>query len=156
MTQVVIGIDPGSNGGTVILIDGHIRGAVKQSKKNENSTAEFLSAWARKVSPIRPDVYIERQLARPTRFKGGSSVLRSTVLLFGYYRLMVGMCKMIPCHIRHILPQRWQDLMGVKRRKGQTDSQWKSYLRDEARKLYPGGIDSNGRIPLWAADAVLI
>lgn len=155
-----IGIDPGQNGGLV---------AISSDKKiwyePMPSTERDVIEWFRNLPLSRVDtVMIERQIPRPTRFlvngRWQSSILKSTCLLYGDYMLLNGIVSTLGLSLQEILPQAWQKALGLVRKKGMTDGQWKDQLRGKAQQFHP-------RLDIWSiprtkgkqlaiADALLI
>jgi hypothetical protein len=110
------------------------------------------------LSPGAGLAALEEQQPRPTFWidresgKGRSSILRSTVILYGSYRLLKGMLLGRGIHFTEVLPASWQKHLGITpkgRHKGATA--WKNELKSLACSLFPGA-----RVTLATSDALLL
>ncbi len=154
--ECVLGIDPGVNGGLSVLSDGEVK-CVKMPA-TDGDVLEKLADW--RVSCLGGEMYavIEQQTPRPTflfdkvpkKFKG--TILKSTCLLYGHYRMLQGLLTASGIPFEEATPQKWQKALGIrKREKGETDTKWKNHLKSIAQRLYP-----KLKITLATSDAVLL
>lgn len=151
--KLYIGIDPGIHGGLACINSKmEIISAVKMPKTDKEVWAwlDDLPFECYKVATI------EEITPRPTFFKGKSSILRSTCILYGSYRFLSGMLAAADIPFNTLVPQAWQKKLGhVKghrlKRKEEKDSSWKNMLKDLAQDRFP-----QAKVTLSTADALLL
>lgn len=153
LNNVYVGIDPGTKGGIAVLHFGKVTLC-----KLENATVgdvwEFLSA----LPTPRVFAVVEQQVPRPTSFlnrKTGqwtASILKSTCLLYGFYRELLGLLMASGISHEPVTPQKWQKGLGmVPKKKGEKDTSWKNRLKAKAQQLFP-----KAKVTLAVADAILL
>lgn len=107
---------------------------------------------------------IEQLTARPARIldhakmketgrrEFRSTVLASTVMLYGSYRDLRTMLLCSGIDYADCPPKRWQQGLGIEPRiREETDTVWKNRLKAVAQGLFP-----DVKVTLWNADAILI
>lgn len=136
----ILGIDPGAKGGLACWCPS--RGNM-QSISMPSSERDIYD-WFEGCALARHTIaVIERQVPRPTFFKGKSSILKSTCELYGQYMLLRGILTGLKIKFYEVLPQAWQKELGFGARiKDMTDSKWKETLRAKAQQFFPS-------IDLW-------
>jgi hypothetical protein len=147
--QYYLGVDPGVNGGVVVLDDKGCR-LVMNGQDDLNRVVRYtLESY--QCGQIH--IAVEQQQPRPTYWKGRSSILKSTCMLYGQYRELKGLLDGMGYLLRteEPLPQQWQKDLGIKSKGSLTDSQWKKKLKGIAESLFP-----DQKITLKTADAFLI
>lgn len=164
MSLLYIGIDPGVHGGAVSLwsdAENQVRASSYSTSRGSDIdlwtwiATEVIKAQQKGLG-VR--VTLEQQIPRPTRFYDReaktwrSSILRSTCVLYGHYKMIQGLLIAASISCEEVLPQRWQKAHGITPRKpGTTDSEWKNLLKARAQRLFP-----TQTITLANADAFLI
>jgi hypothetical protein len=142
---MIIGIDPGTNGGTAIMGDS---GALIDVLVHSAFTDGEYASEMNKYLNGSEDKYglVEKVHAMPSQgvassFKFGAAYGKS---------LMTLSLKLVPFEL--VTPQQWQKELGItKKGKGETKTKFKKRLAERAQQLHPR--DEIGR---EEADAVLI
>jgi hypothetical protein len=138
--MIIIGIDPGKNGGIAVVKQ---KGHVALFKMPEVPT-DLLKFFIKFSNNGEVTAYIENIHGMPGM--GGVSMFH-----FGEGYGMIKMA-LIACNIRTIFvtPQKWQKhfQLGTKKLVGK---HWKNILKTKAQQLFP-----KSEIFLWGADAALI
>lgn len=145
-----LGVDPGVHGGMALI---NVIGEVELVQL-ANMTEEAVIDWLERkhhYSGYRLQAYLEVQHPRPTFFKGRSSILKSTCILYGDYQRLWGVLSTLHIPTRGVLPKEWQAGVGAGTKDGRTDGQWKAHLRHLAQSFFPGN-----RVVNAVADAMLI
>jgi hypothetical protein len=148
---VYIGVDPGAKGGMVALYGEEVE-LFKLEGTSEKERWEWISRWEGRAVAV-----IERQEPRPTFWqdKGGaarSSVLKSTVLLYGNYSQLRGFLVAANIRFEDPRPGTWQKVLGAgNRKKGEKQAAWKGRLKQRAEQLFP-----SQKVTLAVSDALLL
>lgn len=153
MENVYIGIDPGVKGAMAVIM-GRKTGTVPLPD-TELDMLDMMVNLRINGKIIKGDrgyfCCIEQQTPRPTFFKGTSSVLPSTVKLFGNYvrwRMAI-IAAGIP--FVEVSPVKWLRHFNLKRLKNEEPNRWKNRLKGKAQQFYP-----NIKVTMANADALLI
>lgn len=147
-TVSYVGIDPGKSGGCAVLNGSSVQ--CQNLPVSELDLREWI-AQQQARSAGNAFVVIERQTPRPTFFQGKSSILKSTVELYGNYMLIRGMLTGLISY-EEVLPKRWQQGLRITpRQKSESDTQWKNRLKGKAQQLFP-----HTKVTLATADALLL
>lgn len=146
---LILGIDPGKSG-AIAMLDRVVD--TTSCVKMPATAGELLELLNRADTHAKIDlVVIERQEPRPTFWQKKEtkepmrSILKSTVLLYGGYREILGMLIALGLRVEDIRPQAWQKALGIPPLAG------KPGLKRKAEQLFPGGKVTN-----WNADALLL
>jgi hypothetical protein len=132
----VIGIDPGLNGGVVIL--------------SPDTKTAYLGVPLKAYPDSR--FFIEKI----PLFTGNVDIPLSRMCkLYGDYKYKLGWLEGVGVAIDEIIPQRWQKIVGIKNSQRLKQSQWKSALLGHAKRL-SAGWEITGRLTLKTSDAFLI
>ena len=139
MKRTYVGIDPGTNGGIVLLTKTTIR--LYRMPPTEKDVWEIV----RRI-PGRPTAVIEKSQAMP---KQGVSSAFKYGQGYGFLRGCL-IARGIP--FSEVTPQRWMKGLGIRsRRKTESKTQWKNFLKGIVQQKYP-----QEKITLQTCDAVLI
>ena len=158
MTQY-IGIDPGSKGAIAFLSDEGTSGFCKLPEYGENQLETIYTRLKTAVWPeTKVRIALEQIDPRPTFWKGKSSILKSTCLLYANY-MAIRMALTIISTERNVNlawwavpPSVWQPALGAtKSGKEESSVDHKRKLKELAQKLYP-----QQTITLVNCDAVLL
>lgn len=161
VNKCYIGIDPGEKGGLVCLFfremyNGEVvRKIITSKMMDEQGCVEWLSK-IKKVSDSL-ECIIEQQKPMPTFWedkqtgKMNSSILRSTCILYGNYRMLCGILRALDIECITVLPMIWQANYGMKRHKGESTTKWKQRLKSVAHGLFP-----DIKITLDISDSLLL
>lgn len=153
MNKCLIGIDPGEKGGMACIFyrqscDGYTdvisdkRIFSCNMPKDENGIVDWL-VKIKMFCKCPIDVLVEEIQIRPTHFKRkgsneqSSSILKSSCVIYGNYRMICGILYALKLTPKVVLPKEWQKYYGLKREKGMSDSKWKNVLKDKAVELFP-------------------
>lgn len=137
----VIGIDPGKGGG-IAVVDAESHSVVEVCPMPDTlyDISEFIERHRDCVS-----CYIESVHSMP-----GQGV--ASTFTFGQYFGYVQMA--VVCHkVRsvEVIPSKWQQLLGMKSKKGEAKVSHKNRLKGRAQQLFP-----HAKVTLKTADALLI
>lgn len=147
MNKCFIGVDPGEKGGMACLFFREKGGCTERkifTCKMPNDESGIVE-WLEKVkyfSEFGIEVLIEEQHPRPTFFKDKtgkqtSSILRSSLIIYGNYRMICGILYALRLPPKMVLPKEWQKYYGLKREKGMSDSKWKNVLKAKSEEIFP-------------------
>lgn len=141
--QVYLGIDPGFTGGMALMYNDVMR-VVKMP-----GTPKDCWDWLKNFGDCEVHAVIEQQSPRPTFFKGTSSILKSTCLLYGHYQMLKAF--LVAAGISHedCPPQRWQKALCFP--SGEPSVVHKRKMKERAQALFP-----KVRVTLDVADALLL
>lgn len=145
MRKMIIGIDPGSNGGVAFFHEDWI--AVEKLPQTGNALLELFRLYTSGLSKDDIIVFIEAVKGR-----GGWGATQSFNFGKGYGRTL-GILEALEWIYEEVTPVTWQKRVMNKTSKGD-----KNMLKEFARELY-GNLDkTDGSLPitLWSADALLI
>ncbi len=146
-----LGVDPGASGGlAMVTTDGQV--TCGPSARTDRDLWNLLKDCGADYAVIeqqtaRPTVYFDKSTGRRV-----STVLASTVSLFGSYRYLEGL--LVACEIPYeaVPPQRWQKGLHIQpREKSETTTQWKNRLKAKAQSCFPKTV-----VTLATADALLL
>lgn len=148
-TRAYLGIDPGQSGGLAIItptrFGANIAKAVSMPQ-TERDIWNWFAAVANAFSSGNAKALIEKVHAMPKQ--GISGTFKFGAGYGGLRMALIGTD--IP--FEDETPQTWQRGLGIrKKKKTETDTQWKNHLRSKAQQLFPGL-----EITLKTADALLI
>jgi hypothetical protein len=154
---VYLGIDPGVGGG-LAWIAGRNKVDVAKMPATETDLWDLLETIAGEMNLKGGFALLEQQSARPTIVfdhktkKFRPTILKSTCVLYGGYRLLKGMLVAAGIPHEECPPQRWQKAMNIPpREKGEPEQKWKNRLKARAQALFPGVT-----LTLATCDALLI
>lgn len=154
--MIVLGIDPGVNGGLAWVGPEQPIAVLKMAE----TRAELINVLRAMPADL---VVIERQEPRPTYWKDTEqkrcprctavleederkrSILKSTVVLFGGYCATLGILETLGRRIEDVRPQRWQTALGIPKKAG------KPGLKTRAQQIFP-----EVKVTNWNADALLL
>lgn len=142
-----LGIDPGGNGGLVVLNN---EGTVEYTCKcptTDTEILEVLQMYSPSRGLVKTVVYVEKLWGHGGLMGSKASIWTQAE---NYGKLIMG-CIATGMELHEIAPGTWQKEYGMKKDKGMTPKDWKAQLRDRARKMFP-----QEDVPLWKADALLI
>tara|TARA_R100001594_G_scaffold875_4_gene3612 strand:+ start:1836 stop:2309 length:474 start_codon:yes stop_codon:yes gene_type:complete len=138
----VIGIDPGKNGGLVVITKDDI--IAHKCPDTPDGMATLFGIALNGDAPIDVHVVIEQVWARP----GNAS--RAAFSYGVNYGLWIGIVASYEVDLKYVSPQKWMTHIGCP--KGMNVTQRKNWLKDKAKKMYP----SLKKVTLATADAILI
>lgn len=139
---MIIGIDPGKNGGIAIMNNNKLfLRKMPETPKELHETLKFLN----KVSKGNVTVFMEKVQGLPGM--GGSSMFNFGKG-FGWLEMALISLEM---PVETITPQKWQKEFQLGTKGKLSSTQWKNKLKAKAEQLFP-----SKKIFLWGADAVLI
>ena len=138
----IIGVDPGKNGGLVVIEKDEIR--AYKCPETPDEMATLFGVALNGDAPIDTYVVIEHVWARP----GNAS--RAAFSYGVNYGLWLGIAASHEVDMNYVSPQKWMAHIGCP--KGMKVTQRKNWLKDMAKKMYP----SLKKITLATADAILI
>ena len=134
-----MGLDPGSNGGVVVLDEGKQVIAVFKTPDN-------IHDWVEKLAPFSGVMCItEKVHSMPGN--GGKADFS-----FGYTVGTTHSCltfSNIP--YQEITPQTWMKMFSLKKEKTQSKTEWKNTIKNMAIQMFP-----DQKVTLWNADAFMI
>lgn len=143
MEKIIIGIDPGINGGIAISEGGKIVEAVKMPP----TPAELLHFLKEKTEGKEVKCFLEKVQGMPGQ---GANAMFVFGQGFGHLEMALLACN-IPTS--EITPQKWQKAIQAGNRGTKTKAEWKNKLKAKAEMLYPY---LGRKITLSTSDAVLI
>lgn len=168
ITTCYIGVDPGESGGIVAIWGDTI--VTTPMLESEGAICNWLTRLKRLVLRKHTQqahkgnalgqpliACIEEQQPRPTYFtdNGGQkthSILRSTCILYGNYRMMVGILTALDIQVEKVLPRKWQkEIQAPTKLKTDSQHDWKKKLKTFAETLYP-----EIKVTLAISDALLL
>ena len=138
----IIGIDPGKNGGLVVISDGEIR--AHKCPETPDEMATLFGIALNGDAPIDTYFVMERVWARP------GNAARAAFTYGVNYGLWLGIAASYEVDVNDVLPQKWMAHFGCP--KGMKVTQRKNWLKDKAKEYYP----QLKKITLATADAILI
>ena len=138
----IIGIDPGKNGGLVVISDKEIR--AYKCPETPDAMATLFGVALNGDAPIDTYCVIEKVWARP----GNAS--RAAFTYGVNFGLWLGIAASYEVDVNYVLPQKWMAHVGCP--KGMKVTQRKNWLKDKAKELYP----QLKKVTLATADAILI
>lgn len=154
--RVYVGIDPGINGGVAYVCGKAL--AYTRMPDTEMDLWNLVESIMRLAQQNGGFAYLEQQTPRPTMVfdhkakKFRPTILKSTCLLYGNYRLLKGMLVAAGIPHEEPPPQRWQKALAIPpRKKGEGEREWKNRLKAKAQSLFPGAA-----VTLAVADALLL
>jgi len=139
-----IGCDPGEEGALVFLKNAQDR--IGFAIRLSNSTERDVWDWIGCALSLEPDIrgVIEQQTPRPTGFFDSTigqwrqSILKSTCLLFGNYRMVRALFTAAKIPFEDCPPKRWQGALKIRPKvKGESDTDWKARLKARAQTEFP-------------------
>lgn len=142
---MIIGIDPGSNGGIAFFHEDWI--AVERLPQTGNALLSLLRTYTAGIQKEEIIVFLEA-----VRGRGGWGANQTFNFGKGFGRTL-GIIEALEWVYEEVTPSTWQ-----KRVIGQTSKGDKNMLKEFAKELY-GNLDKTGGnlpITLWSADALLI
>lgn len=140
--RMIIGIDPGANGGICYTLDNEHITARKMMPVDE--FARFLES----VKQYEPIVFLEKVNLHTTDLSIKGKIFRLDKLIENYNGIRAALDIVgIPYCMVH--PMKWQSALGL-RIKGEAKSDRKKRYKEIASRLY--GINAT----LWSADAILL
>ena len=138
----IIGIDPGKNGGLVVIEEDEIR--AHKCPETPDEMATLFGVALNGDAPIDTYFVIEKVWARP----GNAS--RAAFTYGVNFGLWLGIAASYEVDVNYVLPQKWMAHVGCPN--GMKVTQRKIWLKDKAKELYP----SLKKVTLATADAILI
>jgi hypothetical protein len=159
--SIYVGVDPGAKGGIAVLIEGAV--AMHKMPETDGDLWKIFRELDLEARPMyhshrRIFCVVERIDPRPTgwvdKASGGwkSSILRSTCLLYGSFCTVTALLLAAGIPQEVVAPREWQKKLGLRgKKKGETASQWKNYLKAQAQALFP-----TEQVTLQTADALLL
>lgn len=136
-----VGIDPGTNGGIVVLHRDH---TVAEVIKTPPTIRDFVD----RLSALKDsDCFAVVEKVHSTPKQGVKSAFT-----FGYNIGVLHttlMMSHVPFELR--TPQQWMKWYSMKKKPHEGDTAWKNRLKQKAQQLFP-----SQKITLWNADAFLI
>lgn len=145
MRKMVIGIDPGANGGVAYFHTDWI--AVEKLPQTGNTLLQQFREYTTGIKKEEVIVYIEC-----VRGRGGWGATQSFNFGRGVGRTL-GIIEALEWEYKEVTPTTWQ-----KRVVGTTSKGDKNMLKEAAQELYGSLGKTGGKLPitLWSADALLI
>ena len=138
----IIGVDPGKNGGLVVIEGDDIK--AYKCPETPDEMATLFGVALNGDAPIDTYFVIEKVWARP----GNAS--RAAFTYGVNFGLWLGIAASYEVDVNYVLPQKWMAHVGCP--KGMKVTQRKNWLKDKAKELYP----SLKKVTLATADAILI
>jgi hypothetical protein len=144
-----LGIDPGQNGGIVLICGGHLYSASRMPDNDSRLLEKF-----KELSDFNIEMaYLEKLSPAPSFGKGRFSrgVVSQFKLGMSYGKLQMALTAAeIP--FEEVIPRTWQSGLSITpRKKDEADTPWKNRLKVKAKQLYP-----KAEITLAISDATLI
>lgn len=127
---------------------------VVKMQATEALVAKFLSGYSWEVwdgTGIDILAVIEQIDPRPTYFQGKRSILRSTCIIYGEYRMCRATLATLGIPFLAVTPKNWQAHYGLAKEKLEGDTSWKNRLKARAQSLFP-----DVKVTLATADALLL
>ena len=155
---MIIGIDPGATGGMAwwSVTDG--AGSYAFTNQTEKDIVEQLREVIADVWPKhRSLVYLEKVSAMPGHGEKCEKCKRApapTTSSFNFgqsYGFLRGIVLSHGLALHDITPQKWCQHFGLKKKKGETNTQWKNRHKAKAQQLFP-----DQKVTHAVADALLI
>jgi hypothetical protein len=148
---MTIGIDPGSNGGIVCLVNNECVSADKMPEEDEG-LVEMLRPEVGH-DPQNDWVYIEQipTWTGSKRFAKQTVYGHSIATLYGNFKFAQGLAIAFGYNVKLITPQRWQKLVECQNPERLEKSDWKRKLKGRAEELFP-----SVNVTMYSADALLI
>lgn len=138
--EYYIGIDPGLNGGVVILS----KSEVVEVFRTPATIQDFIESLGKYMEE---KVFCITENVHSMPFNGAKSNFT-----FGYINgILHTVLQISSIPYEEHTPQKWMKFYGMKKNKHETDTAWKNRLKAEAQKLFP-----KEKVTLWNADAFLI
>lgn len=141
MSKLYMGLDPGAEGGVVILnSDGTVLDVFK--------TPADWRGWDKAMEP-----YLDKEVFCLTE-KVGAHVMNSPTSNFTFGRTVeraLNALERARIAYMEIPPSKWTKGYGMIREKGESKPQWKKRLKEAAVKIFP-----KENVTLWNSDAFLI
>lgn len=138
--KIIIGIDPGKNGGLCFIKDGKIIQLIKMPESNK-AIYDLLYPYG-KLGAV---CFLEQVHAMP-----GQGVTSMFSFGQGYGALQMALIATKISTIS-VTPQRWQKYYGFGSRNGMSTTEWKKKLQQRAEQIFP-----TKKIHVSVADSVLI
>ena len=138
----IIGVDPGKNGGLVVIEGDDIK--AYKCPETPDEMATLFGVALNGDAPIDTYFVIEKVWARP----GNAS--RAAFTYGVNFGLWLGIAASYEVDVNYVLPQKWMAHVGCP--KGMKVTQRKNWLKDKAKEMYP----SLKKVTLATADAILI
>lgn len=145
MKTLLLGIDPGSNGGFMARMSNGetITGSLPDTEGDLLGLLEMLA-----MSEADEKVCYLENLVKFTGSPMPSSAMASYASNWG---VLKGMLMALKFQLVLVTPQSWQKALGLGNSRGIGKTEWKNKLKSEAQRLYP-----KEKITLSNADAALI
>jgi len=141
--KVVIGCDPGVNGGFVVLA---FDGDVLEVTKTPPTISLFKTMVERMEATYDIRMLVKEKIhSRPTNGAKANFTIGFNVGVLDTSLMFSG----IP--FVDITPQTWMKSYMLKKEKSESSTDWKNRLKDKASRIF-----SKQKITLWSADAFLI
>ncbi|UKK52680.1 hypothetical protein [Prevotella sp. E2-28] len=141
MSRLVMGIDPGVNGGIAIVnMDSHEVVDVAAMPDTLTDISEFIEKYKDVTA-----AYVEKVHSMP---KQGVASTFTFGMFYGYVLMGVTAHKIRKIDV---MPAKWQAEMGVKSKKGEDKTSHKNRLKSLAQHLFP-----KTKVTLKNADALLL
>lgn len=144
MPKIIIGIDPGKNGGIAVMNTSNNSVMVKKMPETPKDVIDLLKKFAKQ------DVVCVLETVGGMPGQGGKAMF---TFGRGYGSLETALL-LLEIKTYPITPQKWQkefQLGTTKSSGGFTTTQWKNILKAKAQQLFP-----KNKIFNWGADALLI
>jgi len=138
----IIGVDPGKNGGLVVISQKEIR--AYKCPETPDAMATLFGVALNGDAPIDTYFVIEKVWARP----GNAS--RAAFTYGVNFGLWLGIAASYEVDVNYVLPQKW--MAHFECPKGMQVTQRKNWLKDKAKEYYP----ELKKVTLATADAILI
>lgn len=143
MTQRVIGIDPGKNGGIAIFAAD--RRELCEVVKMPPTPADILQLLHEVSDNAKCVAYLEKVGGMPGQ--GGAASFNFGEN-YGHITLALLACN-IPTEI--VSPAKWQKFFNLQGKKSESKTDHKNRMKARAQQLFPAT-----KVTLWSADALLI
>lgn len=145
---MIIGVDPGSNGGLAFL-----GSSTRVVKMPEDDEAVLEALRPKGHDPLKSWVYIEQipKWCGHQRFASQTVRGSSLAVLYGNFKFVHGAALAFGYNVKLITPQRWQSLVECTNAERLDKGDWKRKLKARAAELFP-----DQKVTLYAADALLI
>jgi hypothetical protein len=140
MTKVLIAVDPGTNGG-IIILDGEV--TAHKMPATEGDVRDLLEPYKDRDVVV----YVEKVGG----FVKGRAAPGSAMFNFGRnVGALIGICAAYRWEVREVGPSVWMKTLGMSRN-GDTDNVWKNRLKAVAQQRFP-----KLKVTHATADALLI
>lgn len=139
--DLFVGIDPGQTGGIVVITEGEVQQCTAMPGTEQDIMLVLDQYASSKTIAVIEKVHAMPKQGVSSSFKFGMN--------YGFLR---GCLVSLGISFTEVTPRTWMKALGIRtRKKTESTSQWKNFLKQQAQQRYPG-VSINRK----TADAVLI